>query len=199
MIVKKSIVFTIVLMLFQNIAICQKLNVGDKAPYFESIDTNGDTINLDQYKGQKIFVAFFRYAGCPVCNSRVHELIQNYDSISSKGYKIIAIYESDNNTLKDYLTETPVPFPVIGDPKLILYKKYGVEKSFWKMLASSFKKQPKQAMKKGSKLFTKKYKRDGNLARLPADFIIDENGILKAVHYGTNIGDHLPITEILKN
>lgn len=199
MIVKRSIVFCIALMLFQNIAISQKLKVGQKAPYFEAIDTNGDTINLDQYKGQKIFVAFFRYAGCPVCNFRVHELIEKYDSISSNGYKIIAIYESDNNTLKDFLTETPVSFPVIGDPKLNLYKKYNVEKSFWKMSASAFKKQPNQAMKKGSELFTKKYKRDGNLTRLPADFIIDENGILKVVHYGTNIGDHLPITEILNN
>lgn len=199
MIVKKSMVVTLVLMLFQNTAICQRLKVGDKAPYFEAIDTSGDTINLHQYKGQKILVAFFRYAGCPVCNFRIHELVENYDSICSKGYKIIAVYESDNNTLKDYLTETKVPFPIIGDPKLNLYKKYGVEKSFRKMLASAFKKQAKQAMKKGNKLFTKKYKRDGNLTRLPADFIVDENGILKAVHYGTNIGDHLPIEEILNN
>ena len=186
-------------MLFQNTAICQQLKVGDKAPYFEAIDTNGDTINTDQYKGQKILIAFFRYAGCPVCNFRVHELIENYDSIHSKGYKIIAIYESNNNTLRDYLTETPVPFPVIGDPKLNLYRKYGVEKSFWKMLGSAFKKQPKTAMKKGRKLFAKKYKRDGKLTRLPADFIVDENGNLKKIHYGNNIGDHLPISEILNN
>ncbi|MBD1430009.1 thioredoxin domain-containing protein [Sphingobacterium litopenaei] len=54
-------------------------------------------------------------------------------------------------------------------------------------------------MKKGNKLFQRKIKRDGSLTRLPADFIIDENGKIKAVHYGTNIEDHLPITEILNN
>ena len=197
MLTKKCVAFAVFLMLCQNIALCQKLKIGDKAPDFETIDANGDTIKLSNYRGQKVLVAFFRYAGCPVCNSRVHDLIQNYDSISSKGYKIIAIYESNNSILKEYLLETPAPFNVIGDPKLKLYKEYRVEKSFWKMLGSAFKKQPNESMKKGQKLFSKKYKRDGNLTRIPADFVIDENGILKAVHYGTNIGDHLPLIEIL--
>jgi peroxiredoxin Q/BCP len=102
-------------------------------------------------------------------------------------------------SLKDYLIETPIPFRIIGDPKFALYKKYAVEKSFWKILRSAFKKHPKEAMKKGNKLFQRKFKRDGSLIRLPADFILDEHGIITAVHYGTNIGDHLPITEILNN
>lgn len=199
MFAKKCRVCAVFLVLFQNIAICQQLKIGDKAPDFKTIDSVGDTIKLSNHKGQKVLIAFFRYAGCPVCNFRVHELIENYDSISSKGYKIIAIYESSNITLKEYLSETQVPFAVIGDPKLRLYKGYSVERSFWKMLGSAFKKQPKEAMKKGNKLFSKKYERDGNLTRLPADFIVDENGILKVVHYGKNIGDHLPITEILNN
>jgi peroxiredoxin Q/BCP len=199
MFTKRGLVFVILLMLFQNIAMSQKLKIGDKAPDFETTDTNGNTIKLSNFKGQKVLIAFFRYAGCPVCNFRIHELIENYDSIRSEGYEIIAIFESNNVTLKDYLSETPIPFTVIGDPKLKLYKEYSVEKSFWKMLSSAFKKQTKEAMKKGNKLFSKKYKRDGNLTRLPADFIVDENGILKAVHYGTNISDHLPITEILNN
>ena len=106
MLTKKCVAFAVFLMLCQNIALCQKLKIGDKAPDFETIDANGDTIKLSNYRGQKVLVAFFRYAGCPVCNSRVHDLIQNYDSISSKGYKIIAIYESNNSILKEYLLET---------------------------------------------------------------------------------------------
>lgn len=198
MFTKNGWTFVIFLILFQNIGMSQKLKIGDKSPDFQVIDTDDDTIKLSNYKGQKVFVVFFRYAGCPVCNFRVHEIIENYDSISSKGYKIIAIYESNNVTLKEYLSETPVPFSIIGDPKLKLYKEYGVQKSFLKMLGSAFKKQPMQAMKKGGKLFSKKHKRDGSLSRIPADFLVDENGILTTVHYGTNIGDHLPLIEILK-
>ncbi|MNS07806.1 putative peroxiredoxin bcp [compost metagenome] len=189
----------VLLLLFQNTITSQKLKVGEKAPNFEAVDTNGEIIKLSSYKGQKVFIAFFRYAGCPVCNFRIHELIENYDRISSKGYKIIAIYESNNDTLREYIKETPIPFTVIGNPNLRLYKEYRVEKSFWKMLGSAFKKQPKEAMKKGNKQFSKKYKRDGHLNRIPADFLIDEKGLLTTVHYGKNIGDHLPLSEILKN
>ncbi|MNQ50830.1 putative peroxiredoxin bcp [compost metagenome] len=189
----------VLLLLFQNTVTSQKLKVGEKAPNFEAVDTNGEIIKLSSYKGQKVFIAFFRYAGCPVCNFRIHELIENYDSIRSKGYKIIAIYESNNDTLREYIKETPIPFTVIGNPNLRLYKEYRVEKSFWKMLGSAFKKQPKEAMKKGNKQFSKKYKRDGHLNRIPADFLIDEKGLLTTVHYGKNIGDHLPLSEILKN
>lgn len=189
----------VLLLLFQNTITSQKLKVGEKAPNFEAVDTNGEIIKLSSYKGQKVFIAFFRYAGCPVCNFRIHELIENYDSIRSKGYKIVAIYESNNDTLREYIKETPIPFTVIGNPNLRLYKEYRVEKSFWKMLGSAFKKQPKEAMKKGNKQFSKKYKRDGHLNRIPADFLIDEKGLLTTVHYGKNIGDHLPLSEILKN
>lgn len=197
--IKRYLPLGIFLLLFQYNAVCQKLEAGDKAPDFEAVDTNGTIEKLSQYKGQKVMLAFFRYASCPVCNFRIHELIENYDDIRSKGYKIIAIYESSNITLNEYLSETKVPFTVIGDPKLKLYKQYAVEKSFWKTVGSVFKKQPMQAKKEGKKLFSKKYKRDGNLSRLPADFLIDENGILTTVYYGQNVGDHLPIEKILNN
>lgn len=194
---KRLITITFIVVLFFNITSGQKLRVGDHAPSFEAVDVTGKSIKLENYKGQKVFLAFFRYASCPVCNYRIHELNDNYDSINTLGFKIIAIYESSNVTLQTYLSDNPLPFVVIGDPTLELYKKYRVEKSFWKMVTSAFKEQPKEAMKKGNSLFSNKLSRDGNLTRLPADFIIDENGIVKAVHYGTNIADHMPLTEIL--
>ena len=194
---KKCLAFIMSAILCKNLALGQKLKVGDKVPDFETMDTNGDMVNLDNYKGEKVLLAFFRYAGCPVCNFRVHELIQNYDTIRSKGYRIIAVFESPNSTLQEYLSDTPVPFVMIGDPELTLYKKFRVEKSFWRTMGSAFQKQTNDAVKQGKKLFRKKYKRDGTLTRLPAEFIIDENGVLKTVYYGTSIGDHLPLQEIL--
>lgn len=197
--VKKSVFAAMILMLFQNTVICQQLKVGDQAPYFEMIDARGDLIHLNQYKGRKVLVAFFRYAGCPVCNFRLNDLIENYESIQSKGYSIIAVYESDNIVLKEYLSVTAVPFPVIGDPQLALYQKYGLEKSLWKVFLSVFRKQTKEAKKKGNALFRSKIKRDGYFTRLPADFIIDAHGRITAVHYGLTIGDHLPLQEILND
>lgn len=186
------------LFLFHTTAISQKLKAGFPAPDFEVITTNGDTLRLGQYKGQKIWLAFFRYAGCPVCNVRVQELIENYQAIHANGYTIIAVFESDNTMLRKYLKDSPAIFPFVGNPNLFLYKRYGVEKSFGKVLRSSFSKSTIEGAREGSKLYKERIKRDGSLSRIPADFIIDENGILQIVFYGTSISSHLPLSEIIK-
>jgi len=196
---KRGLAVTYVFLLVQQLAWCQKLKTGDKAPDFTGTAATGEMISLSQYKGQKVLLAFFRYASCPVCNFRTHELLENFDSISAKDIKIIAVYESDNKTINEYMADTHLPYPVIGDPELTLYKKYSLEKSLWKTMGALFHKETKAARANGKKLFRRKFNRDGNLSRLPADFIIDEYGIVKVAHYATGIGDHLPVSEILKN
>jgi thioredoxin-dependent peroxiredoxin len=176
----------------------QQLKPNQNAPVFITLDSKGDTINLENYKGKKVFLAFFRYASCPVCNFRMNEIIQNYDAIQAKGYVFIAVFESTNETLQQYLKETEVPFSIIGDPNLILYKKYKVKKSFFRMIGSMFHKKTRSHLKQGKVLLKgKNLKRDGNMSRIPADFIIDENGKISIAYYGKDIGDHLPLEQIL--
>lgn len=176
----------------------QKIKKGELAPNFMVVDSKGDTISLEKFKGKKVFLAFFRYASCPVCNFRMNEIIQNHEAIRLKGYEFIAVFESNNQTLQHYLTEIQVPFPIVGDPDLIMYKKYGVQKSFWRMIGSMFHKKTRSNLKEGKVLVKgKNLKRDGQMSRIPADFLIDENGVITKAYYGTNIGDHLPLETIL--
>lgn len=196
---KKIITLSILLTILNNHIMAQKLKPTEKAPLFEMTSAQGETINLTQYKGKTVLLAFFRFAGCPVCNFRMHELIENYPKLQAKNIEIIAVFESGNKTLISYLTDTKIPFPILGDSSLVLYKKYGTDKSLGKMMATMFKKKPKQEIKQGEALFNgKKYKQDGSMIRIPADFIIDEKGQIKMAHYGKFIGDHIPL-EILLN
>lgn len=183
---------------FISLGMAQQLKKGNNAPTFSVVDAKGETIQLENYRGKKVFLAFFRYASCPVCNFRMNEIIQNYEAIQTKGYVFVAVFESSNPTLQDYLKETEVPFPIIGDPSLELYKKYGVQRSFWRMVGSMFNKKTKSNLKEGKVLVKgKNLKRDGNMSRIPADFIIDENGKIVMAYYGKNISDHLPLETIL--
>lgn len=171
----------------------QPLQVGAKAPAVERQAVMGQDIDLEDFQDQKVLLAFFRYAGCPVCNFRMHELMNEYEQLQERGIEIIAVFESSNETLRSYLEDTPVPFPVIADPELQLYEAYQVNKSFGKMMNTLFKKQPKKDMKAGKALFNgKSYKRDGSQTRIPADFIIEKGEILEA-YYGKYVGDHLPM------
>lgn len=189
----------IALFFLVQFATAQRIKVNDKAPTFTANDVNGTKIDLEKYKGKKVFLAFFRYASCPVCNFRMHDILENYDQIKASGYEIIAVYESTNETLNEFLRDENVPFPIIGDSELVLYKKYRVEKSFWRTIGSVFDKKVTNNKNKGKELFNgKKLKKDGNLTRIPADFLIDENGIITTAYYGKDIGDHLPLDQIIK-
>jgi thioredoxin-dependent peroxiredoxin len=188
----------IFLIYFSPTAHGQKLKVGQKAPNFTVLDSHQDTVSLRKFSNQKVLLAFFRYAGCPVCNFRMHELIQNYNYLKAQGYMVIAVFESDNKVLAEYSQDNSIPFFIIGDPKLELYKKYGIQKSFWKTLKSAFHGSLRKEAVRGLGLFKgKKYKRDGNMTRLPADFIIDETGTIRVAYYGRTIDDHLPMKDIL--
>jgi thioredoxin-dependent peroxiredoxin len=194
----KSITLTIAITLLTLTTMAQKLKNKDKAPEIGVISVQGDTIKLENLKGKTVLLTFFRFAGCPVCNFRMHELMENYNQLKAKNIEVIAIFESGNETLKSYLNDSPVPFAVIGDPNLELYKKYRTDKSIFKMMSTMFKKKPKSEMKQGEALFNgKKYKQDGSMIRIPADFIIDENGIIKIAHYGKYIGDHIALETLI--
>ena len=53
------------------------LDLNVKAPTFKEVDAFDREINLEDYKGEKVFIAFFRHAGCPFCNIRVNYLQKN--------------------------------------------------------------------------------------------------------------------------
>lgn len=182
-----------------NFVMGQKLKANNKAPVLNVISVQGDSINLDNYKDKTILLTFFRYAGCPVCNARVHELIENYSILQAQNIEVIAVFESSNETLMSYLNDAEIPFPLISNSKLSLYKKYSARNSLFKMIGTMFKKKPKQDMKKGKNLYKgKKYKKDGSMTRMPADFVI-KNGTIKNAYYGKYIGDHISIEKILEN
>lgn len=193
---KLKALFVGLAMMWNNL-FAQKLEPGTNAPVFNETDAYGHSIDLESYKGQKLLLAFFRYVSCPVCNFRTHELTLNHDAITAKGYTVIAVFESDNQTLKEYLEETKLPFTVIGNPSLSLYRRYGVQKSAWRTFFSVFSPKTMAAALKGRKLLANMgLKRDGALTRLPADFVIDENGMVQVAYYGKNIGDHLPLIDL---
>lgn len=172
------------------------LQVNQSAPIFNTTDVFNDPVSLHTFKNKKVYLAFMRFAGCPVCNLRVHSLLKQADAFKEKNIEVILIYESSTSTMRLYLEDTTYPFTFVADPGNVLYKNYGVEKSWNKLLTSIFKGLLAKVIA-GEKLFKKKPKVDGRMNRTEAEFLIDENGQLSIVHYGSFLGDHVPIEKIL--
>jgi len=167
------------------------------APPFTTHDVYETELDLGTLQGKKIYLAFERNAGCPVCNLRTHELLKHQDNFKAQNVIVILIYESSAEKMREYLGDTPYPFHFVADPQNRLYNLYGVQRSIIKVFRGLFHGLLTK-VKAGTKLFKEPMKQDGHLDRVPAEFLIDEQGKLSLVHYGKFVGDHLPVDVILK-
>ncbi|MDI9319193.1 MAG: redoxin domain-containing protein [Phycisphaerales bacterium] len=171
--------------------------IGQFAPDFKIKDINGVEQSIERYKGKKILLSFYRYASCPICNFRFHELEAERAFFEQKGVVFLAVYESSADNVKD-LNDTNQYYQIlIPNPNGALYELYAVEISKGKVLKGMTNGAIRKA-NEGKKLFAKKIKKDGNSNRIAADFLIDENGNVIYPYYGRYLGDRMPI-EFIKS
>jgi peroxiredoxin len=71
-----------------------KLERNLTAPLFRVKDIYGRIIDLNDYKEKRVFIGFFRHAGCPFCNIRVHSLTKVYEELKVRGLEMIFFFES---------------------------------------------------------------------------------------------------------
>lgn len=173
-----------------------RLKENEIAPSFSVVDMNGKTFDLDSPREKPLLIAFFRYASCPLCNLRVHELIENYENLNDK-IEVVLIFQSPKEKIEQYVGKQNIPYRLLPNPNKRLYHLYGVENS-WLGFAKAWTVEIKRVF---IALFKKHYlpgSVEGEIHRIPADFIVDrDNKILKA-YYGKDIGDHLPLEELDK-
>lgn len=177
-----------------NLAI--KLKPGDTAPDFEAWDmTSTRQVNLSDYLGRHLLLSFYRYASCPLCNLRVHELAQRHANLRARGLDMLAIFQSPSEKMRQYVGVQHTPFPLIPDPDQTLYALYGVGHSWTGFLKAWATRLPEigrsvvgQGYLPGSV--------EGGIHRIPADFVIDPCGQIVEAYYGHDIGDHLPVERI---
>lgn len=173
-----------------------KLRKGMQAIDFTINDIYGKEIKLSNFKGKKIILGFFRNVSCPFCNLRVHELKKLCDTIREKNIQMIFLFESKPQILKASIFHSEVsPDPLIGDPEKLIYNLYGIENSFLKTNLTFFKAGTFAEFKAGRALNLPEDK-DASINLIPADFLIDENFNIVTAHYGSNLRDHIPMSEI---
>lgn len=169
-----------------------KLMAGMTAPAFQTVDLFDQPIDLEKYRGQWLLLSFYRNAACAICNVRVHKLIGKHEEYRRKGLHMLAIFESPEANLRQYVGKQDAPFPIVGDPEARLYDLYGVETSMDKVTASMSNAVTQQRVQEAAAVGFQLTKEDGsNFYRLPADFLIDPDGVIREAFYSQIVGDHL--------
>ena len=172
-----------------------RLKTGDPAPPLTAADFRGQVCHLADYRGHKLLLAFFRYASCPLCNLRISALIQAYPQLHSQGLAIVAVFQSPPERVGQWVGRQAPPFTMVADPDQHLYQRYGVTSS-WIGFA-------KAGLRLGTMISAGRKgflpgPMDGDMHRLPADFLITPEQMIHCAYYGRDPGDHLPLAVIRK-
>jgi len=166
-----------------------RLKKGMNAPPFDLSDILGRTITSDSLLGKRYMLSFYRYASCPFCNLRVSFLTDIHKSLGLDD-QFIGIFQSTEADMKSYVAKQELEFPIVSDYERIYYKKYGIESSAWAYFKGALRLDLLwKAARKGFHISQSM----GPKTTIPADFLIDENGVVKHAYYGKNITDHLDL------
>src|SRR5688572_13065288 len=91
------------------------LKVGDKAPYFEGIDQNGNSVNLSQLAGKKVILYFYPKDDTPGCTATACSLRDEYQFLGQKNYAVIGVSADDQKSHAKFAEKFDLPFPLIAD------------------------------------------------------------------------------------
>lgn len=165
-----------------------RLDVGMKAPEFFAKTFDGKSVTSDEYQGHLVWLIFYRYPGCPMCNLHISALRARENWLAENHVNIIAVFDSPAEKFPKAVGGTGYPsFPMIADPQKKLYQLFGAESS----MAGIFKPQVGVSFLKAIFSGQKQGKITGDIAQLPAHFLIAEDGVIERIYYGKSIADHI--------
>lgn len=168
------------------------------APIFKLKDIFGRIIDLNAYKEKKVFIGFFRHAGCPFCNIRVHALLKVHEELKAKGLEMIFFFESKEKILLNSIFHKEIsPIPLISDPEKKWYDAYGLESSGYKSAISHIQTFVQTAFKASSLGIPMHMMADGeSIKTMPAEFLLAQGLLIKEVHYSERLNDRMKVDKI---
>jgi len=103
-----------------------QLKAGSRAPSFEGIDQDGNTIKLTDFAGKKVILYFYPKDNTSGCTAEACNLRDNYDSLLNQGFSIIGVSPDSEKSHKGFAGKYSLPFPLIADTSKKIMNDYGV-------------------------------------------------------------------------
>ncbi len=168
------------------------LDIGAPAPDFTAVASDGTTHALSDYRGRRVWLAFYRYASCPLCNLRVRQAATRAPAWQAQGLALLAVFQSPPERVRAWVGRERPPFPLLCDPEERIYADYEVGASLAGFVSPASLPRFWEATRAG--IFPGPM--DGTKTRMPADFLIDEAGVVRDVFGAGNIGEHIPFERV---
>ncbi len=107
-----------------------QLNVGDKAPYFETsavggIYGGGQPVKLSDFTGSKLVLYFYPKDDTPGCTKQACDLRDSWQEIQSRA-ELFGVSVDSEQSHEEFINKYGLPFPLLSDPEHRIVEDYGV-------------------------------------------------------------------------
>jgi peroxiredoxin len=177
----------------------RRLIPGDRAPEFTLPAMGDKTFNLSDLRGKRVLMRFNRQAGCPICNPRNRDFIRLYPALQRANVEVVSVFGSSEDTLPLGVGKQNPPYPCLSDPKDRVYAQYGVERSLLGILSAKNMPAIKEGLAVRDAFSMSANGTDGEVTRMPAEFLISPDGVIERTHYHAFAADFLPMDNLMSD
>lgn len=166
------------------------LPIGGKAPDFIVKDSEGKEVRLSEelQKGPVVLI-FYRGNWCKHCNSYMSNMEDSLSMIVDAGARVIAITPEDSAYVQLTRNKTNASFQIFPDQGHKVMDMYQVSYKLGRMMTMGMSMM-------GIKI--KEINASGDrVLPVPATYVIDERGIIRARHFNEDYRYRMPIKDII--
>jgi len=176
-------------------AVAPRLTAGQIAPDFRLTDISGEPLRLSDLRGQPVWLLFGRHSTCTLCTPRHAQIIALSEHLQARGVQIVSVWGSGVAELQQGVGVLRPPYPVLADPDDTAYEQYGLSMS----LRGALDGRNLPTLIQGLRMVgvARSLRSDGELLRMPAEFLIGPDGEIQQAHYNGYGADWLPLKRVL--
>lgn len=101
------------------------LKTGDKMPYFEVEDQDGNKFSSDRLLGRKTIIYFYPKDNTSGCTAEACNLRDNYSRLVAEGYNVVGISKDSVKSHKNFATKYDLPFTLLSDTSTEILQAFG--------------------------------------------------------------------------
>lgn len=103
------------------------LSIGNAAPNFTLQDSEGNDFSLANYKWKNpVIIYFYPKAGTPGCTKQACGIRDSFTKFEENDIKVLGISVDSKESIKDFISENNLNFPLLSDESKEVSKAYGV-------------------------------------------------------------------------
>ena len=102
------------------------LEIGMKAPEFNLLDKDGNTVSLSDFLGKKVVLYFYPRDNTPGCTRQACAFAAAYEGFKAKDVVVIGISKDSVVSHVKFAQKYNLPFILLSDPELQAIQSYGV-------------------------------------------------------------------------